>query len=208
MNNTLKLCCILRRGESPRNERMQPRRTLDCAVSSGDGGVRTMDMDRVRLRTGGVGASRADGTATLLSCFFSTGVSSTVRPSGRGVVEGKATGGCLSGEGTVATLGLCELERCRFALLFGCRGVLSPFGTGSLFGSMKPTAGGGSSQVASTDGVVVLTVCLHLGLMRELAVVPILAVTGSKRGANLSWVPLRTDSGSGSRRGTHVSPPS
>ena len=89
---------------------------MDCVVSRSDG-VRTIDIDRVRLCTGDVGT---DGTATSLPFFLAASISSRAHPSyfsGCGVVEGKDTGGCVSGDGTLIDLGLCELERIRFAFL-------------------------------------------------------------------------------------------
>ena len=72
---------------------------------------------------------------------------------------------------------------------------------------MKPTSKGESRQVAAMHDATVLTVRFELRLVRELTVVPILAVTSSKSWTELPWASLRMSLGWGAR-GTHSALPS
>jgi hypothetical protein len=184
---------------------MQAQRTLACVVSRGDGEVRTMDIDRVRLCTGDVGA---DEIATSSPFFLAVSIPSrvgTVGLCGRGVVEGHMSGCGVSGEGALVDL-RCELELTPFRVV-PCRDDPSPCRTDSYLGSMKPTSKGASRQVAAIDDATILTVRLEFRLVRELTVVPILAVTSSKGRTKLSWTSLRMSLGLGAR-GTHSALPS
>lgn len=164
---------------------MQGQRTLECMVSRGDGEVTTLDIDCVRLCPGDGGADI--DTATLLPCFLAASISraGTLGLCGRGVVEGKFSGRGVSGGNTLR----CEFRRTRFGVvpLVACGGDASRPG----LGSMKPTSGRTSRQVASINDATALTVRVEFRFMRKLAVVAIFALTGSKRGADLSWRRLR-----------------
>lgn len=157
-------------------------RTLDCVVSKGSGEVRTMDIDRVRLCTGEVGTSRTDGPVSSCPIFLATSSASSSGFSACGVVDGKGIGR-ISGDVTLTALGLCELGRTRFALLLSCRDD-SP--TCSFLSSTKPTAEGRVPFGSHLLDATVLTVRFELRLVRELAVVTILAVASSKRWTYLS----------------------
>lgn len=121
--------------------RVQEQRTLECVVSSSGGEVRTIDIDRDRLCTGDVGASRALGTTPTSPFFpadFTPSRAGSLGLCGSGVVEGNFSRCGVSGDdGTLIDLRLCE--RLGVVVPFaGCCGDPSAFRMVSFLGSMKP----------------------------------------------------------------------